>query len=69
MDRNPVVYILCSENRRALYIGITTDLGRRLDEHRRGLVPHTARYHIHRLIYFEPHFGSADDHGTRNSSA
>ena len=60
MDRNPVVYILCSENRRALYIGITTDLGRRLDEHRRGPVPHTARYHIHRLIYFEPHETAPD---------
>jgi putative endonuclease len=55
MYRNPVVYILCSENRRALYIGITTHLGHRLEEHRRGLVRHTARYSIHRLIYFEPH--------------
>jgi putative endonuclease len=60
MGRNPIVYILCSENRRALYIGITTDLGRRLDEHRRGLVPHTARYNIHRLIYFEPHDTAPD---------
>ena len=60
MSRNPVVYILCSENRRALYIGITTDLGRRLDEHRRGLVPHTARYHINRLIYFAPHETAPD---------
>jgi putative endonuclease len=55
MDRKPIVYILCSENRRALYIGITTNLSRRLDEHRRGVVAHTARYNIHRLIYFEAH--------------
>ena len=55
MDRSPVVYILCSENRRALYIGITTNLSRRLDEHRRGLVEHTARYNIGRLMYFESH--------------
>ena len=60
MGRSPTVYILCSENRRALYIGITTDLSRRLDEHRRGLVPHTARYNIHRLIYFEPHDTAPD---------
>ena len=53
MERNPVVYILCSENRRALYIGITTNLGRRLEEHRQGLVHHTARYNIHRPIYVE----------------
>jgi putative endonuclease len=55
MDRNPVVYILCRENRRALYIGVTTNLARRLEEHRRGLVKHTARYNVHRLVYFEPH--------------
>jgi putative endonuclease len=52
MERNPVVYILASQNRRALYIGITTDLPRRL-EHRQGKVHHTARYNIKRLIYVE----------------
>lgn len=60
MARNPVVYILCSENRRALHIGMTTDLGRRPDDHRRGLVPRTARYNIHRLTYFEPHDTAPD---------
>jgi putative endonuclease len=55
MERNPVVYILASQNRRALYIGVTTDLSRRLEEHRRDMVHHTARYNIHRLIYFESH--------------
>jgi putative endonuclease len=55
MDRNPMVYILCSENRAALYIGVTANPARRLEEHRRGLVDHTSRYNIHRLIYFEPH--------------
>jgi predicted GIY-YIG superfamily endonuclease len=44
MERNPVVYILASQNRRALYIGVTTNLSRRLEEHRRGMVHHTARY-------------------------
>jgi len=33
MERNPVVYIFASPNRRALYIGITTDLPRRLEAH------------------------------------
>ena len=32
---------------------ITTDLGRRLVEHRSGRVAHTARYRIDRLIYIE----------------
>jgi len=53
MVRQPVVYILASPNDRALYVGITTDLGRRLDEHRRGLSAHTARYNITKLVYIE----------------
>jgi len=55
MERNPAVYILASQNRRALYIGVTTNLSRRPEEHRQGMVHHTARYNISRLIYFESH--------------
>jgi putative endonuclease len=53
MERRPVVYILASPNRRALYIGVTTDLGRRLEEHRQGMSIHTARDNITRLVYIE----------------
>jgi putative endonuclease len=53
MARQPVVYILASPNGRALYIGVTTDLGRRLDEHRRGVSTHSARYNITKLVYIE----------------
>jgi putative endonuclease len=60
MERNPVVYILASQNRRALYIGVTTNLSRRLEEHRQGMVQHTARYSIKRLIYFEAHETAPD---------
>ena len=55
MTRQPTVYILCSPNRRALYIGVTTNLERRLTEHRLGRIAHTAEYNIRRLIYFELH--------------
>jgi putative endonuclease len=55
MARQPVVYILASPNGRALYIGVTTDMGRRLEEHRRGLSEHTSRYKITRLVYLEAH--------------
>ncbi len=60
MERNPVVYILASQNRRALYIGVTINLPRRLEEHRLGLVHHTARYNIKRLIYVESHDTAPD---------
>lgn len=58
--RKPVVYIFASPNARALYIGVTTDLGRRLEEHRRGLSIHTKQYNITRLVYIES-FDTAPD--------
>jgi putative endonuclease len=60
MARRPVVYILASPNQRALYIGVTTDLGRRLEEHRQGLSVHTTRYNITRLVYIESHDTAPD---------
>jgi putative endonuclease len=48
------VYILASRPGGALYIGVTSDLVRRVYEHRNSVVRgHTKRYHIHRLVYFE----------------
>jgi len=58
--RQPAVYILTSATGRALYIGVSSDLPRRLQEHRLGRVTHTARYRINRLIYVE-HFETAPD--------
>ncbi len=48
------VYILASI-RRILYIGITNDLERRIDEHRARLHPKSfaAKYHCDRLVHFE----------------
>jgi putative endonuclease len=58
--RQPVVYILASATGRALYIGITTDLARRMDEHRSGKVAHTSKYRINRLIFVEWHETAPD---------
>jgi putative endonuclease len=50
------VYILASGLGGTLYVGVTNNLIRRMHEHRMGLVPgFTKRYHVHRLVYFEPH--------------
>ena len=48
------VYILASHSRR-LYVGMTSDLERRLAQHRHVafVYAHTARYRITRLVYFE----------------
>ena len=47
------VYILASRSR-SLYIGVTSNMARRLQEHRNGTASqHTARYRIHRLVHVE----------------
>ena len=48
------VYAMASMSR-ALYTGITSDLVRRVQEHKNLLAPgsFTARYNITRLVYFE----------------
>jgi putative endonuclease len=47
------VYILASRSR-VLYVGVTNDLARRVNEHKRGSVPgFTTRYRVTRLVYFE----------------
>jgi len=47
------VYIMASRSR-VLYVGVTNDIIRRADEHRRGLVlGFTSKYHVTRLVYFE----------------
>lgn len=60
MPRRPFVYILASPNDRALYIGVTTDLGRRLEEHRCGLSEHTSQYNIIKLVYAEEYETAPD---------
>jgi putative endonuclease len=51
--REYYVYILTNVSR-TLYIGITNDLVRRIEEHRSGLgSDFTRRYHVHQLVYYE----------------
>jgi putative endonuclease len=50
------VYILASKRNGTLYVGVTNDLVRRVQEHRQGLVPgFTKRYGVKFLVYFETH--------------
>lgn len=48
------VYILTNHLRTVLYIGVTNDLFRRLEEHRAGTVGgFSSRYRTTKLVYFE----------------
>ena len=48
------VYLLTNKTNGVLYTGITSDLERRLYEHRNQLVDgFTKRYHLHKLVYYD----------------
>ena len=48
------VYILASKKNGVLYIGVTSDLVKRVYEHKNDLVEgFTKKYHVHKLVYYE----------------
>ena len=56
MERQPTVYILASRRNGTLYVGVTSDLSKRVWEHKSDLVKgFTRKYGVHCLVYFEQH--------------
>ncbi len=56
LERNPCVYILASQPRGTLYIGVTSNLEARLWQHRDGAIAgFTQRHGVRRLVWFEMH--------------
>jgi len=52
--RSPCVYILASQKRGTLYIGVTADLAQRIWQHRNGATGgFTSRYRVYRLVHAE----------------
>ncbi len=50
------VYLLTSKPYGTLYVGVTSNLLKRVSEHKTKAVPgFTTRYNIDRLVWFEPH--------------
>jgi putative endonuclease len=48
------VYLMASKRNGTLYIGMTSDLIRRVWEHREGILPgFTKRYGVKMLVYYE----------------
>lgn len=55
-EMSPSVYILANRKNGALYTGFTSDLTKRLYQHRNGLIEgFTSDYGVKRLVWFEPH--------------
>jgi putative endonuclease len=56
MIKQPAVYILASERNGTLYIGVTSDLVKRIWEHKNDLVQgFTKQYGVHHLVWYELH--------------
>lgn len=54
-ERTFFVYILTNKNHTVLYVGVTNDLFRRMEEHRSKADPNsfTARYYLTELMYYD----------------
>jgi putative endonuclease len=56
MEKQPCVYILASKRNGTLYVGVTSDLVKRMWEHKNDLAEgFTKRYGVHMLAWYERH--------------
>ena len=56
MERQPCVYILASKRNGTLYVGVTSDLPKRVWEHKNHVVDgFTKMYQVHNLVWYEMH--------------
>ncbi|MBN2037367.1 MAG: GIY-YIG nuclease family protein [Chitinispirillaceae bacterium] len=56
MLKQPTVYIMASKRNGTLYTGVTSNIIKRVWEHKNDVVPgFTHRYGVHTLVWFEIH--------------
>src|SRR3990172_3907719 len=56
MQKQPCVYLLASKRNGTLYVGVTSDLVKRIWEHKSNVVKgFTERYGVHQLVWYEMH--------------
>ena len=54
MHNTYYTYIISNRNNTVLYIGVTNDLKRRIEEHKTGQIPgFTRKYNCHKLVHYE----------------
>ena len=56
MSKQPAVYIMASKKNGTLYVGVTSNLVKRIWEHKNNMVEgFTKRYGVHQLVWYELH--------------
>lgn len=56
MVKQPAVYIVANKRNGTVYIRVTSDLQKRIWEHKNDLLDgFTKQYRVHRLLYYELH--------------
>jgi len=56
MERQPCVYVLASKRNGTLYVGVTSNLIKRVWEHKQHFVAgFTQKYRVDRLVWYELH--------------
>ncbi len=54
--KKPCVYILASKPNGTLYVGVTSNLPQRLEQHKASIVASfTKLYNVHMLVWYEQH--------------
>src|SRR5436309_2780453 len=54
MEQHSYIYMMVNASRRALYTGVTTQLQKRVYEHKNNMIEgFTSKYKCHRLVYVE----------------
>jgi len=55
-EKQPCVYVLASKHNGTLYTGVTSNLAKRIYEHKQDLADgFTKKYRVHLLVYYELH--------------
>ena len=56
MNKQPAVYILAKKRNGTLYVGVTSDLVKRIWEHKNNIVEGFIKdYNVHQLVWYELH--------------
>jgi putative endonuclease len=56
MPKQPAVYTISNQHRNVLYIGVTSDLIKRIYQHKSGQIEGFSKdYNCHDLLYYELH--------------